>query len=176
MKKLLMAAAMLIALAGNSHAEQRFTTSMPPPEYDVPYIGELTIWVASSQEAMRQHCTGTYFGPLGIATACAGPTKNRQRCSIWLHKSIVDGKSVTGMKLSLANALRHELAHCNGWPKDHPGGKKSYTDARAKMPELPSSTKWLPAYPPLVCITPDRTVEDCKTRRPGWPDDKAASS
>ena len=67
--------------------------------------------------------------------------------------------------MNYALTLRHELAHCNGWPADHPGAKKVQVDTKVEMPKLPASTKELPAYPPIVCVTPDWKSEPCESRK-----------
>jgi hypothetical protein len=62
-----------------------------------------------------------------------------------------------------AAVLRHELGHCNGWSPDHTGARKVFMD-EVQGPELPKTTKWLRAYPPLACLKPDGTEEPCADR------------
>jgi hypothetical protein len=145
-----------------------YSVMAPPPKYDVPYPGDLTIWV-SSQATIDTMCKSK-DGSRISHTACALRLGNW--CSVWILKSIVEGKyfdtiDVNGnmardVKGNLALTLRHELAHCNGWPGDHPDGKLIDVGISTKMPKLPASTHWLPAYPPAVCVTLDGKVEDCK--------------
>jgi hypothetical protein len=153
-----------------------YGTIAPPPKYDIPYTGELTIWIAPQQ--MIDDTCKSKDGKYTSHTACAQHLKNE--CRVWMLKEIVEGKRFDtvatdghvghDVKFSLELTLRHEIAHCNGWPGDHPDGKRMPQDTTTKMPELPLSTRWLPAYPPTVCITPDRRIEECKTR-PEKPDD-----
>jgi hypothetical protein len=192
MKTLLGAAALAITVvaASSVHAAQArvggaATTLMPPAQYDVPYTGELTIWI-SPEATIKETCKQS------SQVACARPAKNE--CTIWILKPLVegkrfnlviDGKSIVEMKNgkpvanskrlgqsytvreNLAIVLRHELAHCHGWAADHPDARTvNVDDASIKMPTLPPSTKWLPAYPRVVCISPARTVVDCKDRQP----------
>ena len=79
--------------------------------------------------------------------------------------------------------MRHELAHCNGWkhPEDTNGRKFNVGDnwdeaegakwvvasTKASMPNLPASTKILPAFPPVVCVTPEWKQEPCAKRLEG---------
>src|SRR5262249_36051790 len=76
--------------------------------------------------------------------------------------------------------LRHELAHCNGWK--HPnttngkkfnvgdrwdeaeGAKWVPANTKVSMPKLPTSTRILPASPPVICVTPEWKPEPCKNR------------
>jgi hypothetical protein len=182
MKTLLGAAALAITVvaASSVHAAQArvggaATTLMPPAQYDVPYTGELTIWI-SPEATIKETCKQS------SQVACARPAKNE--CTIWILEPLVegkrfnlviDGKSIVETKNgkpvanskrlgqsytvreSLAIVLRHELAHCHGWAADHPDARTvNVDDASIKMPTLPPSTKWLPAYPPVVCISPAR--------------------
>jgi hypothetical protein len=145
-----------------ARAEPRYSSSLPPSEYDVPYEGTLTIWRLQSEQAIREMCSRTPF-PI-LALACSISPRGEKPKS-WCYVFIVSDAVLKARGVSLAYALRHELGHCNDWPKDHPGGRKLPVDAAISPPKLPETTRWLPAYPPLHCITPDRTVEDCKKRQ-----------
>jgi hypothetical protein len=65
--------------------------------------------------------------------------------------------------------LRHELAHCNGWPADHKGARKVFVDSVKNMPTLPADAQVLPAYPPVMCLTPEWAMEDCAERETPLP-------
>ena len=171
------ALAAFIALPGAfAQNVERTRASMPPAKYDVPYTGTLTIWI-SSPEAITQACR-TPEGKRTSYSSCAAFTKDT--CDINVLKNIVDGKPFTIVdakgeflgKENLAFALRHEIAHCNGWPQSHAEGQLLDTQTPMDMPKLPESTVWLPAYPPVVCLTPDRKVEDCGKRKPNNRDKK----
>jgi hypothetical protein len=146
-----------------------FNMLAPPPQYDVPYKGALSIWV-SSQATIDTMCK-TRDGKYTSHTACA-IHYNDNWCGVWILKDIVEGKRFDtidvngdvahGVKGNLALTLRHELAHCNGWPGDHPDGKRIDVGISTDMPKLPASTHWLPAYPSEVCVTLDGKVDDCK--------------
>jgi hypothetical protein len=86
---------------------------LPPLEYDHEYKGKLTVLKEDNYVFIRHVCADT---PNPIA------------CSFRTFDS------VTGVTLSCLimlgpdvwndeRAMRHEMAHCNGWPGDHPGAR-----------------------------------------------------
>jgi hypothetical protein len=155
MKNLVAASLVLVALVPHAHAAERIapdaTAPLPPAEYDVPYQGELTIWqFADGQSPCRNP---KHF-------ACA--MKNALRCYIYIPREDVFRQ----WRANFAQILRHELGHCNNWPGDHPNAILMLWGAKANMPALPPSTRWLMLAPPVQCITPDRTVENCNNREP----------
>jgi hypothetical protein len=77
----------------------------PPPQYDHPYSGQVIEQRLSQAELMRL-CRGP-------AEGCA--SVNNGVCHIALPASEKDARVLAAMR-------RHELAHCNGWPANHPGG------------------------------------------------------
>jgi hypothetical protein len=36
------------------------------------------------------------------------------------------GEDIEAIGIPVAQIIRHEEAHCSGWPADHPGGIKTY--------------------------------------------------
>jgi hypothetical protein len=50
-----------------ARAEPRYSSSLPPAEYDVPYKGTLTIWRLQSEQAIREMCSRTPFPTLALA-------------------------------------------------------------------------------------------------------------
>jgi hypothetical protein len=83
---------------------------LPPVEYDYPYKGKLTI-ERVTPEQLRARCTAATVISLG----CAFPSA--YSCLILL----VDDASIRARGWTRELMLRHEIAHCNGWPDDHPG-------------------------------------------------------
>jgi hypothetical protein len=77
----------------------------PPAQYDHPYSGQVIEQRLSQAELMRL-CRGPAEG---CATVINGV------CYIALPASEKDANVLAAMR-------RHELAHCNGWPGNHPGG------------------------------------------------------
>ena len=165
MRALLISAALLLA-TGTAHAGERLIPGMwmPPAEFDKPYTGELTILRMATEQDIRDACPDPDWEKSfqGRSTACTRVAPPREQC--WIL--IVSDQALKARHQNYAAVLRHELAHCNGWPVDHKGGKPvAIKDLVITMPQLPSSTKILPAYPPLVCMTPDWKSEPCASRR-----------
>jgi hypothetical protein len=90
---------------------------VPPPEYDQPYSGpgKLQIVQAESRDGVRRLCPGAVF-PIAGAYGCAPPVP-RGGCLVVIAPN-ADLRAV-GLWKSLL--IRHEIAHCNGWPNDHRG-------------------------------------------------------
>jgi hypothetical protein len=77
----------------------------PPPQYNHPYKGPVIEYVLPRAEA-RAMCRKRS----AWADACSW-TKDG-KCYIVLPRG--------GPVKSLAPYRRHEIAHCNGWPANHP--------------------------------------------------------
>lgn len=77
----------------------------PPKRFDHPAVN--TLVVERTPQQIRDLCSEHSPWASGVG-ACALPGK---RCIILWPK----GKARAGL------LWRHERAHCNGWPADHPG-------------------------------------------------------
>jgi hypothetical protein len=112
---------------------------LPPPEYDIPYSGRLTITRLASQDEVRAACPAAKW-PANVALACNlrwGTT----RCDVY----IVADNVLNGYGIDYDSTLRHELAHCNGWPGDHPGARS------VQLPQpLPQPRTLITPVPPLL--------------------------
>jgi hypothetical protein len=86
---------------------------LPPIEYDYPYTGKLTIERVTSEQLMAR-CSAATAISLGCAFSGSG------NCFVLL----VDDTSIKALGWTYDLLLRHELAHCNGWPAYHPGKKR----------------------------------------------------
>jgi len=164
MKKLLLTGVATLLLAtGTAQAGKfsTFLTSKPPAEYDKPYMGELMIRRMATEQDMRNAFPKAPFKTNAQSHAPAISFHNETRCEVF----IVSDRTLKALGMNYALTLRHELAHCNGWPADHPGAKKVPVDTKVEMPKLPASTKELLAYPPIVCVTPDWKSEPCESRK-----------
>jgi hypothetical protein len=155
LRYLTLALALVAATPGYAQQKMRWVTSLPPVEYDKPYMGELTIRRAATEEDVRAACPKAAFNHR--AFGCSRVLKDR--CEVF----IVSDKLLKAVGYSYALVLRHELGHCNGWGAGHEGKRLVY-DGRAEMPKLSASARELPAYPPIVCMTPDWKAESCKDR------------
>jgi hypothetical protein len=78
----------------------------PPAQYNHPYNGPVVERVLPEAE-VRTLCMSA--GTDLFATACSW--RSNGTCYIVLPK---DGR------VPVANFRRHEIAHCNGWPPNHP--------------------------------------------------------
>ena len=140
----------------------RYSAILPPAKYDVPYTGLLKIWI-SPLPVIEYFCRGE------SRTGCTWPSENE--CTILILEPIAErknfdtitaeGRAITDVKGNLALFLRHELGHCNGWPKNHPDGRKTYADESVTMPKLPTTTK-------VACVDPGRMIIKCKIDKPWW--------
>lgn len=87
-----------------------FLMAVPPPErYDYEYKGELTILRLSKEEANRR-CDALRTSRTGSVAGCTLRYSD-MKCTIILNRESV---------INEASLLRHEVAHCNGWPAHHP--------------------------------------------------------
>jgi hypothetical protein len=89
--------------------------ALPPTEFDRPYAGQVVITKWNDYSLIRHICKDvpsaiacsyrTYDGVSGEALSCLimlGPVAHND-----------------------ARVMQHEMAHCNGWPGDHPGARYS---------------------------------------------------
>jgi hypothetical protein len=80
----------------------------PPPKYVHPYHGPVIERVLPLAEARR---------------ACARMGTHADACS-WVKRGTCHLVIPLGGPVSDLGAYRrHEMAHCNGWPASHPGGR-----------------------------------------------------
>jgi hypothetical protein len=135
---------------------------LPPPEFDVPYTGKLTIWRVRSEKEMLEIFVGRESNWLPIARAVGinrkAPGQPAPKCQIY----VIADDALKARGVSLNFVLRHELAHCNGdISPDHVGWKLVRSDIPTTMPQLPESTRWLLASP-SPCHPPSRRIEPCE--------------
>ncbi|MGL6208720.1 MAG: hypothetical protein ACRC14_02680 [Paracoccaceae bacterium] len=82
----------------------------PPARYDHPYMGNLTI-VEVDRDNVWAECSGD--GQVEMRADAAGCAETGDgECTIWL--------AMKTTRAPVKAILRHEIAHCNGWPADHP--------------------------------------------------------
>jgi hypothetical protein len=86
---------------------------LPPEEYDHPYKGQTVISWKDSREEVRAVCNTPFAMGLGCAHL------RNDWCIITIARNpVLDAAGFTANVV-----LRHEIAHCNGWPKDHPNSR-----------------------------------------------------
>jgi len=87
-------------------------TLLPPPQYDhpptIPVIEQVMQW----NELQKSPCRA-WFDRAGFSNASG---QGGGGCAF-----IKDGKCYV-YRMDMPDMARHEYAHCNGWPSDHPGG------------------------------------------------------
>jgi hypothetical protein len=89
-------------------------TILPPVEFDYPYTGKhLTIETVATREELKPIC-GNAFTKWTLA--CAFSYGNTFCRIVIVEESIIKAYGWTKELV-----MRHEMGHCNGWPKDHPG-------------------------------------------------------
>jgi hypothetical protein len=90
--------------------------ALPPEKYDRPYEGQLTI-ARGDARTMQAVCPKTAF-PITLGCAIRY-TKDGKDYSCTIYIAEDDILKPTGWTYKLI--LRHERAHCGGWPANHPG-------------------------------------------------------
>jgi hypothetical protein len=83
----------------------------PPDKFD-HYAGAVTVIEHTTERELRAVCG---LSPEGVLAGCA-TIRTSKSCLIHLGPP----QSYTPW-LTRNMLLRHEMAHCNGWPPDHPG-------------------------------------------------------
>jgi hypothetical protein len=97
----------------------------PPPQYDHPYHGQV----------IEQRLSF-----LQIIQLCHGPTAacswvSNGVCHIALSQAEEDDRLIALMR-------QHEIGHCNGWPSNHPGGRRvEYDDEHPAATSKKSTTQ-----------------------------------
>jgi hypothetical protein len=97
---------------------------LPPEFYDRPYKGnKLTVTRVPTQAEVTKLCPPTVFPhKLGCAYMTGGQAKDESYAEcrvILLADEVVASLGFTTPEF----VLRHEIAHCNGWPATHIGAR-----------------------------------------------------
>jgi len=165
-KKLFLAGVAVLFLAtGIAHAGPRphinggkqtvrYFNWLPPLEYDKAFTGKLIIRRLQTEEEIEKVCKGD------SKVACTARVADGIVCLLFIGNDDVLKRNHVPYEFM----LRHELGHCNGWTKDHERKRKIVYDEGYGKATLPKDTVSLPAYPPIVCVTPDWKPEPCKNR------------
>jgi hypothetical protein len=86
----------------------------PPAIYDHAYNGRLSVQQGSM--AQVEHYCHTMHGIVSPYRALGCSKVNGNSCFLMIPR--IGGPVTASIQ---AQIRRHELAHCNGWPADHPG-------------------------------------------------------
>jgi hypothetical protein len=80
--------------------------TVPPPKYDVPYAGKLTLRISSDDVAW---CKSTIACTFSSLSSC--------------HIIMAPDELIISKGLDPLDVFRHEQGHCNGWSHDHGPGQ-----------------------------------------------------
>lgn len=97
--------------------DQNWAALSPPTQYDHPFKGDLIV-IRTSMRHVREICPP--FQPGIPPVACATHDNPATWCRITLAHD--EDFQAVGWN-DPQQILRHETAHCNGWPADHPGAR-----------------------------------------------------
>ena len=106
---------LIAALLLLSSAAYAADPGMPPQRFDHPYDGEVIPMQMSTQQRLQNFCEDMGAKANG-SNILACSFIRRGRCYIFS----VPEKDIEAWGYSLNTVMRHERAHCNGWPPDHP--------------------------------------------------------
>jgi hypothetical protein len=98
------------AAAASSVAPAHASDLVPPKRYDVPYRGAL-VELQVSQAGVVAACNAIGFAVPRHTAGCS--VRSERECLIIYISAPYKGDTP-------AQVRRHELAHCNGWPANHP--------------------------------------------------------
>src|SRR5215468_4592217 len=120
MKKLLLAGVAALSMLSTStvHSAQltpipgtvKIVTQNPPEQYDHPYTTGRLFVALFDLKTVRSICPKRNY----VATGCGW---------VWQGLCVIVAASAKDQEAQhqrLDLVLEHELAHCNGWPADHP--------------------------------------------------------
>jgi hypothetical protein len=95
---------------------------LPPLEFDKPYKGKLTVTRVDTQRAVMDVCPKTPF-PLKLACAYMRSPQAPDGSWEWCHMILVADEVIRSAGYTPDTVYRHEIGHCNGWPKGHAGAQ-----------------------------------------------------
>jgi hypothetical protein len=105
----------LLLASTTAHA---LTVDRPPARYDHAHPNLLVVETRHSQVAdmCRRLLGRSNFETHGRLHACASVSNGRSPCLVVLPRAGMQGITKSAHRA----LLRHERAHCNGWPGHHP--------------------------------------------------------
>jgi hypothetical protein len=106
----LVAMGLISAMCVTATSSAAGTPLDPPAEYNHPYTGELTVHLIDRANVWRECSENGRHKVRRDAAGCA--ELDGDTCTVYLAKRT--------RRAPLDAILRHEIAHCNGWPADHP--------------------------------------------------------
>jgi hypothetical protein len=85
---------------------------LPPAQYDHPYSGTVEVVRVSTRAEAKAACPNI-VRPVGCARSVYG------KCLIF----VLPDAELKRTGFNPEYVLKHEIAHCNGWPGEHPGAR-----------------------------------------------------
>ena len=116
----------ILAHAQNMMPENSYW--IPPEQYDKPFTAGPVIVVRGDEKLMSQMCPKTAFP---ITLGChvkLGSTTPNPVCFLVIAKDEI----LAAQGWNYGQLRRHERAHCNGWPADHPGMLNAKGDTKSQ--------------------------------------------
>ena len=92
---------------------------LPPPKYDHAYNGPVVVYRAGSQADIRLKCKRMEVPAHIPLMGCSWSATSAHPCLI----VVADDETITEWGWTRNIVLRHEIAHCSGWPWNHPGAR-----------------------------------------------------
>jgi len=120
--KLLLALGMLSFVSPASASVMTFFTLEPPAKYNKlkPKV-PVKVYRLSMSELQKACMNKRPY--LGLVYGCAKNLKGPDRCAIFIPKSAVVNVGFPLPPIPIITPkmiLKHEMAHCVGWPRTHP--------------------------------------------------------
>jgi hypothetical protein len=104
-------AVLLILVASPARGDPHIT---PSAKYDHEFPGEIIVTEMPSEAKLRKLCEG-FGATFNKSTAIACAFAHRGKCFIFT----IDPIEMAYTSYTWEQVMRHERAHCNGWPSDH---------------------------------------------------------
>lgn len=119
--RLLLALALLSFVSPASASVMTFFTLEPPAKYNnlKPKI-PVKVYRLSMSE-LQKACFNKF--PLGLVYGCSKTLKGPDRCAVFIPKGPVVNVGFPLPPIPIITPemiLKHEMAHCVGWPRTHP--------------------------------------------------------
>jgi hypothetical protein len=138
-------ALILLPLSAAAQGTQWDVPGLPPVEYDKPFTGRYTE-IRVGATVMGYVCPKTPW-PVTLGCAVHDTQRDSERITVPATECIVyiandDILEKAGWSYDIL--MRHERAHCHGWPQSHPGARMAFTKEPGIIPryEAPERGQW----------------------------------
>ena len=107
---------LIVAITSPALAQKQADRVVPPAAFDRPFEGRLITIRAKNLEELREACRWPALPALALG--CANYVSSSICAVTMASDEVIEAAGYTAEIV-----LRHEVAHCNGWPKDHAGSR-----------------------------------------------------